>query len=232
MAFDAYLFDYNGVLVDDEHVHWAAFREILAPLGIEMTQADYWERYLGFDDVGGFRAVLADQGRPGTEDEIRALVEAKKPAYLRLAQTALRGFPMAGDLLRRIASAGTPIGIVSGALREEIELGLRVLGATDCVKFIVAAEDTKESKPDPEGYRIGLQNLTEYLGETAAKRTLVIEDSIAGIEAAVSANLNCLAVAHSYTSDELWKAGAIEVVPTLADIKDELLERLAKKVRS
>lgn len=229
MAFPAYLFDYNGVLVDDEHVHWAAFREILAPLGIEMSQADYWERYLGFDDVGAFRAVLIDHGRPGSEAEIRALVEAKKPAYLRLAQTALRGFPQAGELLRRIAATGVPIGIVSGALRDEIVLGLEVLGATDCVKFIVSAEDTKESKPDPEGYLIGVSKLAAFVGVEAAKRALVVEDSLSGIESAVAAGLKCLAVAHSYDQAELLAAGAVAVVPTVSGVTDSCLEQLAEK---
>jgi len=232
MAFPAYLFDYNGVLVDDERVHFAAFREILAPLGIEMSQADYWERYLGFDDVGAFRAVLADNGRPGSEAEIRALVEAKKPAYLRLAKTALRGFPKAGELLRQIAESGSPVGIVSGALHDEIALGLEVLGATDCVEFIVAAEDTRESKPDPEGYLIGVQKLTMLIGESLAKRALVVEDSISGIEAAVSAGISCLAVAHSYERSALLAAGAAEVVDKISDITPELLERFSAKLRS
>jgi HAD superfamily hydrolase (TIGR01509 family) len=232
MAKLAFLFDYNGVLVDDEEVHWAAFREILAPLGIEMTQSDYWEKYLGFDDVGAFRAVLADHGRPGTEPEIRALVDAKKPAYLRLAEARLRGFPGAGDLLKRLASSGAVIGIVSGALRDEINLGLKVLGAEDCVRFIVAAEDTRESKPDPEGYRIGTVKLAEIVGLERAKKAIVIEDSLSGIEAAKAADLFCLAVAHSYDAAQLKAAGADEVVAKLSDLTEERLHLLPANLRS
>jgi HAD superfamily hydrolase (TIGR01509 family) len=230
MPFPAYLFDYNGVIVDDEHVHWAAFREILAPLGIEMSKEDYWERYLGFDDVGAFRTVLADHGRPGSEAEIRELVAKKKPAYLRLAKADLHGFPGAAQLLRTLASGGAPIGIVSGALRDEIELGLDVLGVRDCVKFIVSAEDTRESKPDPEGYLIGRERLTT-LGVTDASRALVIEDSISGIESAVKAGLACLAVAHSYGEQELRAAGAAEVAPRLADVTPDVLSRLDQRLR-
>src|SRR4051794_9700373 len=56
----ATIFDFNGVLVDDEHVHLEAFREVLAPRGIAITDDAYATRYLGFDDVGAFRAMLAD----------------------------------------------------------------------------------------------------------------------------------------------------------------------------
>jgi beta-phosphoglucomutase-like phosphatase (HAD superfamily) len=62
-VFPATLFDYNGVLVDDENVHLEAFRDVLGPLGIDLEEADYWEKYLGFDDAGAFRAVLVDAGR-------------------------------------------------------------------------------------------------------------------------------------------------------------------------
>jgi beta-phosphoglucomutase len=230
MTFSAFIFDYNGVLVDDEHVHWAAFRQVLRPMGIEMSQADYWEKYLGFDDLGAFRAVLRDHGRTVSDSETHALVELKKPAYLALAKDSLRGFDGAGALLRRLAAAGTLIGIVSGALRNEIELGLEVLDVKDAVRFIVAAEDTQASKPDPEGYVIGKQHLLTLAGPDVAARALVIEDSMAGIEAAVGAGLFCLAVAHSYDAAQLRAAGAIDVVARIADINDEYLAQLAARV--
>jgi len=211
MTFSAFLFDYNGVLVDDEHVHWTAFREVLRPMGIEMTQTDYWEKYLGFDDVGAFRAVLADHGRSVDEQQVRDLVELKKPAYMTLARKSLVGFDGASALLRRLANAGAPIGIVSGALRDEILLGLDVLDAIAAVRFVVSAEDTKASKPDPEGYNIGKDKLLASGGPGVLAKTLVIEDSLAGIESAVRAGLCCLAVAHSYDEAQLRAAGAVDV---------------------
>lgn len=229
MSFSAYLFDYNGVLVDDEEVHWAAFREVLRPMGIEMTQSDYWEKYLGFDDVGAFRAVLKDHHREIDEAIVRQLVEFKKPAYLGLAKGSLRGFDGAGALLRRLAATTAPIGIVSGALRDEIHLGLDVLDAGAAVRFIVSAEDTQASKPDPEGYIIGKTQLAAIAGADIVKRTLVIEDSIAGIESAVAAGLFCLAVAHSYDANQLVAAGALDVVARISDISDDFLGELAKK---
>jgi beta-phosphoglucomutase-like phosphatase (HAD superfamily) len=232
MTFSAYLFDYNGVLVDDELVHWAAFREVLRPMGIEMTQADYWEKYLGFDDAGAFRAVLMNHGREVTEERVRELIDLKKPAYLSLATDSLKGFEGAGALLRRLASDGTPIGIVSGALRDEITLGLEVLGAKDAVRFVVSAEDTRASKPDPEGYVIAKDRLLAIAGPDVAARTLVIEDSMAGIESAVGAGLFCLAVAHSYDAKALLAAGAIDVVGRISDVNDERLRALAEKVGS
>lgn len=230
MSFSAYVFDYNGVLVDDEHVHWAAFAEVLRPMGITLSEADYWEKYLGFDDLGAFRAVFADTGRASSESEIRACVEQKKPAYLALAHDRLKGFEGASALLRELGRSNVPIGIVSGALRDEIELGLGVLNARDVIRFIVSAEDTRASKPDPEGYNIAKERLRELGGEEVVSKTLVIEDSMAGIESARAAGLFCLAVAHSYDEKQLRAAGAVEVVPKIADINAEFLRQLARRV--
>jgi HAD superfamily hydrolase (TIGR01509 family) len=230
MAFLSYLFDYNGVLVDDESVHLAAFRDVLVPYGVSVSDSDYKAKYLGFDDVGAFRAILADNAIQFDATLIRSLVDAKKPAYLERAARGLSLFPGASELLKRLATNGALIGIVSGALRQEIELGLRMLGAESYVRFIVSAEETTECKPDPEGYLIGRSRLVDHAGDTTAKRVLVVEDSLAGIEAARAASMPCLAVSHSYKADELTRAGAAAVVSSLAEIDDRLLADLAAKV--
>ena len=154
-VFEATLFDYNGVLVDDEEIHFEAFAEVLRGQDVEVSREAYWKEYLGYDDVGGFEAMLRDAGRSVSRKEIDELVEAKKPVYLRLAGSDLSTFPDAAKVCAARAAAG-PVVIVSGALRDEIELGLDVLGVRDLVLGIVAAEDTAQSKPDPDGYRQGI----------------------------------------------------------------------------
>jgi beta-phosphoglucomutase len=214
----ATLFDYNGVLVDDEDVHFAAFREALAPLGIPLDEEAYIARYLGFDDVGAFRAMLTDAGRTPTDEEVARLVEAKKPLYLARAKD-LRTFPGAKALVERRAQRG-PIGIVSGALRNEIEIGLRLLGVASLMKVIVSAEDAPRCKPDPQGYLLAIARLEELGWDGPA---VVIEDSIAGVEAAVRAGLRCVGVAHTYAAFELARAGAAAVAPTLSALEDAML---------
>jgi HAD superfamily hydrolase (TIGR01509 family) len=223
-TFPATLFDYNGVLIDDEHVHLAAFRRVLSPLSIELSEQAYWDRYLGFDDVGAFRAILADAGVGHDPELIERLVLAKRPVYLELAQTGLRAFDGAAASVRRQSASG-PVAIVSGALRDEIELGLAVLGVRECVGHIVAAEDAGESKPDPAGYLLGKRWLATF-GNSHATRALVIEDSLAGVQAAKAAGLACCAVAHSYPADQLRAAGADLVVATIADLDEATVAAL------
>lgn len=229
-TFPATLFDYNGVLVDDEAVHLAAFRDALAPLGVSVSEDAYWERYLGYDDVGALHAMLADAGRTASDARVRELVEAKRPLYLERARDALRCFAGARQLVLRRAARG-PVGVVSGALRSEIDLGLGLLGVGEHVRVVVAAEDTSRSKPSPEGYLLGVERLTRIASEAVARRALVIEDSLAGVEAAKAAGLTCVAVAHSYSTARLAQAGADEVVEHLDAIDEARLTELYARSR-
>jgi beta-phosphoglucomutase-like phosphatase (HAD superfamily) len=224
-VFLATLFDFNGVLVDDEAVHLAAFREVLAPLGVGVSEQAYWQRYIGFDDVGAFRAILTDAGRDPTDRVVEELLQMKRPAYMSRARQSLSVFAGAAELVRRRATDG-PVGIVSGALRDEVELGLDVLGVRAAVSFIVSAEDTTRCKPDPEGYEKGAQ----ALGPAAAKRgrVLVIEDSVAGVVAAKAAGLTCLAVAHSYPEEALAEAGADLTREKIELVLDDDISALAR----
>jgi beta-phosphoglucomutase len=219
----ATIFDFNGVLVDDESVHLAAFRDVVAPLGITVGDATYEERYLGFDDAGAFRAMLEDAGQKPTEADVARLVEAKKPLYMERIADGLVVFEGAADVVRRRAALGR-VGIVSGALRHEIEHALRIMGVADQVGFIVSAEDAPRCKPDPQGYLLGLRALGRERSVFAGGGVVVIEDSVAGIEAAKAAGLRCAAVAHSYPAAQLRAAGADVVALKLAMLTDAMLD--------
>lgn len=226
--FSATLFDFNGVLVDDELVHLAAFRDAVAPLGITISDRDYFEEYLGFDDKGAFRALLAKHGLEVTDARVAELVRTKEPLYLERARASLQTFQGASELVRRRAAAG-PVAVVSGALRPEIELGLEVLGVRALVGHIVSSEDTPVSKPDPEGYRMGIAWL-RTAGAKEPGRALVIEDSVDGIAAAKAAGLPCVAVTHSYEAPRLVSAGADLVVGRLGELDESALGKLYTRI--
>jgi beta-phosphoglucomutase len=212
-VFSATLLDFNGVLVDDEDVHLAAFRDVLGPLGITLTDEAYAERYLGFDDAGALRAILKDNGREDTERTVRALVEAKRPLYRARAETSLVVFDGAARLVRACAVVG-PVGIVSGALRDEIHFALGRMDVSELIAFIVSAEDAPRCKPDPQGYLLARAEL----GPERARFAIAIEDSFAGIEAAKKAGFACAAVAHSYSVEALRARGADLVFSHVRDV--------------
>lgn len=226
--FPATLFDFNGVLVDDEHVHLEAFRDAVRPLGLSITEEEYWNEYLGFDDLGAFEAILKKAGLDASPQIVAKLVQEKRPHYMGRARASLSTFEGAAALVRARGLAG-PVAVVSGALTDEIELGLDTLGVRNLVGKIISAEDTRVSKPDPEGYLMGLAWLQSIIGEDA-KRALVIEDSVDGIRAAKAAHLPTIAVAHSYSLAELEASGCDLALPHLRDITDSKLLALYTKL--
>jgi len=217
----ATLFDFDGVLVDSEPVHLAAFNDVLAPLGMGIDTRTYSERYLSFDDAGVFRDVLAAAGGTPDEQQVRSFVEAKSPRFLARFANGFRAFPGAAELVARRAARG-PVGIVSGALESEISFALAKMGVASAVAFIVSAERTAASKPDPAPYWLALEELRR-MGHLSG--AVVVEDSLGGVTSAKRAMLRCVAVAHSYSAAELTNAGADAVVDDLASLTDALLEQ-------
>lgn len=222
---DVLLLDFNGVLVDDEPLHLAGFNEVLAELGVRLTDQEYLDRYLGFDDRGAFRAALRDHGRDERAVDIDDLIRRKAAIYLRRARAELRFFSGAETLVRTMAHR-VPVGIVSGALRPEIELALELLGVRSLVSSIVAAEDVAECKPNPEGYQLALERFRAAGASARPSHVVAVEDSMAGIESALSAGLRVVGVAHTYPRERLEGAGASVVVDNLHDVTLERLQQL------
>jgi len=225
---DALIFDFDGVVVDSEPVHLAAFQEILTLEGITMTHDDYYEKYLGFDDFDCFKAVAADNDMAFTDAKVRQLTAAKTQLVLDAFQTSVRALGGAVELIRQAASSGLPMAICSGSLRQEIELASEAIGVRDCFQVIVAAEDVHKGKPDPEGYRLALLQLSRYVPDgPEPSKTVVIEDSPAGIEAAGALGIKVLAVSTSYPASQLTAADRI--IESLAEVTPADLEEMVRQ---
>ena len=237
MGIGAVIFDFNGILVDDESVHFALFREVLAQKGVKLSESDYHERYLGYDDRRCFEAVLIDSQQSAEPEQLDWLIAQKARRYVEVASQGLRFFPAAAETLEAIA-ARWPVAICSGALRAEIENSLRRLNRLDQVTVIISAEDTTKCKPDPEGYRLALAALQTCLSNAksvngvmhrlahlVAPACLVVEDSLAGIVSAKGAGMWAVGIPNTYTAKELRQAGADEVVPGLATLTPEWINR-------
>ena len=219
----AVIFDFNGVLVDDEAVHFRLFREVLAEEGVVITDRDYHERYLGYDDRGCFAAALGDAGQVFDPERLDALIDRKARRYVEVADTGLRFFPFAAETLAAIA-ARWPVAICSGALRSEIEFALERLDRRAQVAAIIAAEDAHKCKPDPAGYLQSLDALrthfqarsTSSAGTVlAARDCLVVEDSLAGIVSAKGAGMWAVGITHTYDAPQLRLSGADAIIHDL-----------------
>src|SRR5262245_12624971 len=118
----AILFDFNGVLVDDEPIHLEIFQRVLAEEGIALSAEEYYSRYLGLDDRACFAAVLAAAGETATVPRLMRLIARKASYYQeRIRRDGYPFFPGAVELVAALTAGGRMLGVVSGALREEVE---------------------------------------------------------------------------------------------------------------
>jgi beta-phosphoglucomutase len=218
----AVIFDFNGVLVDDEQLHFQLFQEVLAEEGVAITERDYHSRFLGLDDCGCFHAALAEVGQPAGTGRLDELIARKARRYAELAAQGLRFFPGAAACLAALADRW-PLAINSGALRPEIEFALKLIDRRDHVAVIVSAEVTTRCKPHPEGYTLALEQLRQHASSGSgrddldARSCLVIEDSLAGIESAKHAGMWAVGVPNTYGPEQLRRAGADDVVAGLPE---------------
>ena len=228
----AVVFDFNGVIVDDEPLHYELFRDVLAEQGVSLTELDYHEKFLGFDDRGCFAAALEQAGKPADGKLVEALIARKARKYEQAAITGLKYFPGARECIQEFSRIW-PIAVCSGALCAEIEFALQNLGIRSLVKAIVAAEDVSRCKPDPEGYLNAvdaLRGLNDVdLASLMASDCVAIEDSVAGITAASEAGMFVVGVAHTYKPEELAAAGAHLVKDDLRSISPEDLAQIATR---
>jgi phosphoglycolate phosphatase/beta-phosphoglucomutase len=229
----AILFDSNGVLVDDEPIHLGLFQRVLADEGFAFPEKEYFARFLGLDDRACFAAVLAEAGEPVTVPRLMRLIARKASYYQeRIRKGGYPFFPGAVELVVALAAQGRMLGVVSGALREEVEGALRQAQLLERFKVLVTAEDVDEGKPDPQGYLRALEALNSLppLPERLLHphEVLAVEDSPAGLAAAAEVGLATLAIAHTYPAERL--RGADAVAARVGDLTPERLERLFAEV--
>jgi HAD superfamily hydrolase (TIGR01509 family) len=220
----AIVFDFDGVIANSEPLHLQAFQRALAEDGIDLTAADYYSRYLGYDDVGAFMALASDRGVAMSQRRITELVALKGIKLQEMMQAGSVLFPGARDFVQA-AAAAVPIAIASGALRHEIEEITAAADIAGLFTTIVASGDTPQGKPSPAPYALAFSRLREMTGrDLDPRRCVAIEDSRWGLESARGAGLRCVGVTNSYPAHEL--AGAELVVEGLQTLTVAALDRL------
>ena len=218
LGVEAVIFDFDGVIVDTEPLHYAAFQRLLEPQGLGFSWEAYVETYMGFDDRDAFIEAYQVHGARLSASELQELIDKKAQLFQEIIRDGISAYAGVVDLIRIIHAGHTPLAICSGALRSDIAPILETLDIADCFDIIVTAEDVAKSKPDPECYRVAHARLNQCrLLNLPPEQVLAIEDTPAGIAAAKGAGLRVIAVTNSYPAPQLTQADLI--VETLEPAK-------------
>src|SRR5579863_2050514 len=225
----AIIFDLDGTLADTEPLHFEAFARVLHAEGIELDRAVYYSRLIGFDDRDCFAAVLGENGRAADDDTLAALITRKAAIYQAAIADRDVTFPGAVEFVRRCAER-FPLIVATGTLRVEAELILRRAGVRELFADVIAAEDVEHGKPAPEGFvkamgRLGF--LLRLRPPLEPAECLVIEDTVAGVEAGRRARMKILALCHSARAEDLKRAHVVRNSLAETDL-DEILRELSR----
>jgi beta-phosphoglucomutase len=212
VAARAIAFDFNGTLSQDETVLCDLFVELFGELGRPMSAQEYFDRLAGRSDREIVREWLGED-HPEAE-----WVIAERSARYRARLGDGSSVPEPVREAVRYAAARVPVAVVSGAERDEIVTVLEAAGLAPLFGAIVSVEDVSAGKPDPAGYLLALELLG---GGLRAADVVAIEDTEAGVAAARSAGMRCVAVLGTLAPERL--AAADEIVGAL---DAALIERL------
>lgn len=220
----AIIFDFDGIIADTEPTHLEAFKQILNENGIELTDSDYYGKYLAYDDKKLFRELLKKNNLTYNESYVENLIQKKHKLINELFTTHVKLFPGVVEFLNKISQRYI-LSIASGALKAEIEFILNKFEIADIFNNITAADDVENCKPDPEVFIKSLATINDNAENIVhPSECLVIEDAIHGVEAAIAAKMRCIAITNSYHQEYLIKADL--VVNGFDEINIEMLEEI------
>ena len=204
----AVLFDFDGVIVDSEELHMRAYLATAQRLGIPLTREQYFAELIGFDDRGAWGYLFEKNKRPISAAELQSTIAQKLDVMRGIMQRreyqALPGVERFVSLLRE-RRIGT--GICTGALREEVETMLAGIGMRELFDAVISAQDVTIGKPDPLGYALTMQRVSEKIGGALEPSDcIVVEDAPSVIRSVKQVGFKTIGVTTTYPAARLVDA--------------------------
>lgn len=212
------IFDWDGVIIHSAALHRKSWHLVAEEEGLQIPQGAF-EISFGMRNAQIIPEVFR-WAEKGDADRIRSLADRKEALYRQLLRKeGIAPLPGVVELLRRLREAGVPTAVGSSTPRENITTVIDVARLENAFVAIVASEDVRRGKPDPEVFRIA----AERLG-LPPERCVVVEDAHVGIEAARRGGMKVLAVASTHPAESL--SAADRVLPDLRGVAVSDLEAL------
>ncbi len=191
------LYDMNGIIVDDEHIHELAFYKVMQRYNVVMNHNDYMTLCAGRTDKEGFELIME---KNNLELKLSELMEQKQEIYFDIFKDSKVAYPGIVDLVKKTSEV-FKIALVTSSLRNEVEMITKEFGIYDYFKAIITADDIEKGKPDPEPYIKGAKAVGSVPSEC-----VVIEDSASGVKAAIGAGMKCIGVTTTHQATDLVNA--------------------------
>ncbi len=218
------IFDFDGLIVDTEWPIFQTWQELYQAHGCQIDTRE-WLKLVGtaelfFDPAKELERML---GRPLDWKTIRPQLQQRETELI-ASQPPLPGAP---EILHSAQTAGLKIGLASSSTCNWVTSHLTRLGLIQYFDRIVASDDVKRTKPDPELFQSALAAL-----DLQPEQAVVFEDSLNGILAARQADIFCVAVPNALTRELSMDLADLRL-NSLADISlADLLDLVEERQRS
>ena len=211
----AVIWDLDGVIIDSADEHRRAWQRLAREEGVPFTDADFWATFGKRND-----AILAEKWGPLSAAEAQILADRKEAYFRELIRETVAPLPGAMELMRELHEAKYAQALASSTPIENIQLISDALGLERYLSVLVSGETVLHGKPAPDIFLKAASKLG-----IPPQLCLVIEDAVAGVEAAHAAGMRCISVAGERDLPGLRKAELM--VKTLKEVGLAQIEALA-----
>ena len=211
----AVIFDIDGVLVDSYQAHFQSWQQLLTGLDVEFTEADFRATF-GHTSRDIIAQLYAGQL---SDERIRALDDRKEALFRDILRETLVVIPGALELVDALAEARFLLAVGSSAPSENVSLTLELLGLGERFQARVTGGDVARGKPDPQVFLLAAEQLL-----VPPQQCAVVEDAVAGIEAANRAGMASIGLTGTATREHLSHAAL--VVDRLSELTPQAIARL------
>lgn len=191
----AVIFDMDGVICHTNPYHSIAFRTFFAKRNLTPTDAEFAEHMFGKSNS----YILSHFFQRVVEgEELLAMENEKESLFREIYEPHVE--PIAGyvDFINDLQFHGTKLGVATSAPRANLDLIMSKVLVQDKMGSVLASENVKKHKPDPEVYLKSAVNLGIH-----PDQCVVFEDSFSGVSAARNAGMRVVGVLSSHTKSEL-----------------------------
>lgn len=181
----AVIWDLDGVIIDSADEHRRAWQRLARETGVTFTDADFWATFgKRNDDI-----IPLIWGNISLQ-QLQELANRKEFYFREFVREAAAPLPGSMELMRGLHGAGFPQALASSTPIENITLIKDLLHLDHYLTALVSGETVARGKPAPD---IFLQAASEL--HMPPSLCLVIEDAVAGVQAALAAGMRCIAIA-------------------------------------
>ncbi len=215
----ALIFDMDGTLVDNMHVHQRSWIEFLSRHGVHLTAADAQRAIQGTIDevIGRFFGIDTDR------QQLISLGQEKEQLYRKMYKPEMKEVRGLSAFLAEARSCGLKIALATMGDKPNIDFILDGLGIRDYFNAISGSQDITKGKPDPEIFARTLSLL-----DIRPDEAVIFEDSFAGIEAARHLGVRVIGIESTHSRSELRAAGCLK---TITDYRGISIDELASTQR-